>query len=108
MFARRTILAFSLLLNFVLAYNLVWGKSGAIAYMGLRERCEVLESRIAAAGEQNLTLSREIRLLQSDAKYIEKTIRNRLNFVRGNEILYIFPAEGTGEASGAPLNEAKN
>jgi cell division protein FtsB len=108
MFARRIVLVFSLLLNFVLAYNLVWGKSGAIAYMELRERCDTLESRIAAAGEQNLELSREIRLLQSDAKYIEKMIRNRLNFVRGNEILYIFPMEETGEVPGAPVNEAKN
>jgi cell division protein FtsB len=108
MFAHRVALAASLLLNLVLCYNLVWGKSGAIAYMELRSRCEVLENRITTAGEQNLELSREIRLLQSDAKYIEKTIRNRLNFVRGNEILYIFPSEYAGDLSGAPVNEAKN
>jgi cell division protein FtsB len=108
MFAHRVVLAASLLLNLVLCYNLVWGKSGAIAYMDLRSRCEILENRIASAGEQNLALSREIRLLQSDAQYIEKTIRNRLNFVRGNEILYIFPSEDAGDLSGAPVNEAKN
>jgi cell division protein FtsB len=107
-FVHRTVLAASLLLNLVLAYNLVWGKSGAIAYMDLRERRDVLENRIAAAGEENLALSREIRLLQSDAKYIEKTIRNRLNFVRGNEILYIFPPEESGERLGVPADEAKN
>jgi cell division protein FtsB len=108
MFAHRVVLVASLLLNLVLCYNLVWGKSGAIAYMDLRSRCEILENRITSAGEQNLALSREIRLLQSDAKYIEKTIRNRLNFVRGNEILYIFPSEDAGDLSGAPVNETKN
>ena len=97
MFARRLVFVVSLLLNVVLAYNLIWGERGVIAYKELRLRCDFLEERIRQAGESNLELSREIRLLQSDEKYIEQIIRNRLNFVRGNEILYIFPGETNGD-----------
>jgi len=108
MFARRLVLAVSLFLNMVLAYNLIWGERGVIAYKELRQRCDALEERIRQAGESNLELSKEIRLLQSDEKYIEQIIRNRLNFVRGNEILYVFPTEAQGDSAGALPNEAKN
>lgn len=108
MIARRIVFAVSLLLNMVLVYTLVWGERGIIAYKELRLRCNSLEERIRQAGANNLELSKEIRLLQSDEKYIEKTIRNRLNFVRNNEILYIFPGEGNGDLSGALPNETKD
>lgn len=108
MFTRRLVLAVSLLLNLTLFYNLIWGESGAISYNELRERCRALEERISRTNEVNIALSKEIRLLQSDDEYIEKMIRNRLNFVRSNEILYIFPDETAVESSGVQPNEAKD
>ncbi|MDL2207324.1 septum formation initiator family protein [Desulfovibrio sp. OttesenSCG-928-F20] len=108
MFVRRAVLGLAIVLNLVLLYNLIWGKSGAIAYTELKSRCLDLEARILAVKEENLELSREIRLLQSDEKYLEKTIRNRLNFVRSNEILYIFPGENAGGSQGAQSHETKN
>lgn len=108
MVIRHLVLGISLVLNLLLFYNLIWGKSGAISYNELRERCAALEERIRRTGEENLALSKEIRLLQSDEKYIEKMIRNRLNFVRDNEILYIFPDETRVESSGVQPNEAKD
>ena len=108
MFVRRLVLAVSLFLNMVLVYNFIWGERGAIAYKELRLRCDSLEERIRQVRESNLELSKEIRLLQSEEKYIEKTIRKRLNFVRNNEILYIFPGEINSNSVGALSNEAKN
>lgn len=108
MVARRIVLVVSLALNLVLVYNLIWGNSGAIAYKELRSRCDVLEESIKRIADSNLALSKEIRLLQSDEKYIEKMIRNRLNFVRNNEILYIFPGREAGEGSGAVAHETEN
>lgn len=108
MVACRFVFAVAVLLNMVLLYTLIWGERGIIAYKELRLRCNALEERIRQAGADNLELSKEIRLLQSDEKYIEKTIRNRLNFVRDNEILYIFPGETNGGSSGALPNEAKD
>lgn len=108
MAARRIVLAVSLVLNLVLVYNLIWGNSGAIAYKELRSRCDALEERIKRIADSNLALSKEIRLLQSDEKYIEKVIRNRLNFVRNNEILYIFPGREADERSGAVPHETED
>lgn len=108
MAVRRIVLALSLVLNLVLVYNLIWGNSGAIAYKELRSRCDALDERITRIASSNLALSKEIRLLQSDEKYIEKMIRNRLNFVRNNEILYIFPGQNAGEAAGALPDEAED
>jgi cell division protein FtsB len=108
MLAHRLIFAVSLALNLLLFYNLIWGESGAISYNELYERCAALEARIKRISEDNIALSREIRLLQSDEKYIEKVIRNRLNFVRSNEILYIFPEESKVESSGVHPHEAKD
>lgn len=108
MLTRRIILALVLLLNLALVYNLIWGQRGIIAYKELRARCESLETRIRSMEESNLNLSKEIRLLQSDEKYLEKTIRNRLNFVRENEILYMFPGENRGEPAGAQSYDKKN
>lgn len=108
MVARQFILAAVVVLNIFLLYSLVWGTRGTIAYNDLKVRCELFEERIRLVEESNLELSKEIRLLQSDRKYLEKTIRNRLNFVRENEVLYIFPDEAKVDASGAPLHETKD
>ena len=53
--------------------------------------------------------SQEIRLLQYDDKYLEKGKRNRMNFVRENEILYIFPSgQQQNEQPGASSDERKD
>ena len=108
MFGLRLVLGGSVALNMVLLFSLVWGQQGIIEYKRLYEQCKTLEERIAGIEEQNISLSREIRLLQSDEKYVEKMIRNRLHFIRDNEIRYIFPDEPEKESSGALPNEAKN
>lgn len=107
MFIRRFVFAISLLLNAFLVYNLIWGDRGIISYKDLRERCSMLEATIMKMGDDNLNLSKEIRLLQSDEKYLEKIIRNRLNFVRENEILYIFPGGIQDEPPGGLSDEGK-
>ena len=108
MLGRRIVLGGSLTLNLVLLFSLVWGERGIIEYKRLYEQCKTLEERIAGVEEQNISLSREIRLLQSDEKYVEKVIRNRLHFIRDNEIRYIFPDGPEAESSGVLPNEAKN
>lgn len=108
MLARRIIFAVSIVLNLVLVYNLVWGERGTIAYKKLKAQSSNLEEKIRQVGENNLELSKEIRLLQSDEKYIEKNIRNRLNFVKNNEILYIFPDKPKEAHPGELPHEAEN
>ncbi len=101
----KVLFGLSLVLNVALLGALVWGDQGIMAYRALKEQCLALDYRVKSLDEQNVALSREIRLLQSDEKYIEKMIRKRLNFVRDNEILYIFPED---PKAGAESDEAKN
>jgi cell division protein FtsB len=104
----RFLLVSSVLLNAVLIFSLIWGQQGIMEYKKIYEQYHALEERIAGLETENLLMSKEIRLLQSDEKYVEKVIRNRLHFLRDNEIRYIFPDTTEAEAPGALPNEAKN
>ena len=105
---QKIFVGFSLAINAVLVYSLIWGSQGLNAYRTLKEQHQTLENRIKDLDAENIALSREIRLLQSDEKYQEKEIRNRFNFVKDNEILYIFPESRDTAKTGAGLHETKD
>ncbi|SBV94114.1 Septum formation initiator family protein [uncultured delta proteobacterium] len=105
---QRVFVGFSLAINGILIYSLIWGGQGLQAYRNLKEQHQVLEERIKDLDAKNVALSREIRLLQSDEKYQEKIIRNRFNFVKDNEILYIFPESQDTAKTGAGSHETKD
>ena len=105
---QRVFIGFSLAINAILLYSLIWGGQGLNAYRNLKEQHQLLEGRIQELDAKNIALSREIRLLQSDEKYQEKVIRNRFNFVKDNEILYIFPGSQDTAKTGAGLHETKD
>lgn len=90
MFWRTFILVMLGVLNIVLFARMVWGPTGLVEYRELKQQYAELEKQIAGLDAENLSLSREIRLLQSDNQYVEKVIRQRLHFVRDNEVLYLF------------------
>lgn len=101
------VLGISLLLNLLLVWNLIWGEQGLISYKSLQQEFLLLDERIESLEQQNIALSREIRLLQTDDKYIEQMIRRRLNFIKENEVWYIFP-DSRAKSAGESLNETKN
>lgn len=105
---QRVFLGLSLSITVILAYSLVWGGQGLRAYRNLKAQHQFLENKIVELDTRNVALSKEIRLLQSDDKYQEKIIRKRFNFVRENEILYIFPGSHDTAKTGAGANESKN
>lgn len=76
--------------NVVLFTRVIWGSTGILEYRELKARYESLQNEISSLDAENLSISKEIRLLQSDNKYVEKVIRQKLHYVRDNEILYIF------------------
>lgn len=96
------LLGASAALNLALLWALIWGGQGLVTYKGLRAELNELTAKAEALAQKNLELSREIQLLESDEKYIEQVIRKRLNFIKENEIWYIFPekkgAEGKDES----------
>lgn len=91
-FWKSAILGVVLLINLVLAYRLFWGEQGITPWQDLQHlQAELMEQKSQFEGKQS-EISREIRLLHTDDAYVEKIIRKRLNYVRGNEILYLFDA----------------
>ncbi|MBB5143884.1 FtsB family cell division protein [Desulfovibrio intestinalis] len=92
MFWRSFILVVLGLVSVVLFSRMVWGPTGLLEYRELKKQYSDLEKQIADLDAENMALSREIRLLQSDNQYVEKVIRQRLHYVRDNEVLYLFDA----------------
>lgn len=107
MWYRRLFLACSLMLNLLLLWALIWGEQGFFEYNALKQECIVLADRLDSLNDANIALSREIRLLRSDDKYMEQMIRKRLNFVKNNELWYIFTG-GQGTLLGEVTDETKN
>ena len=89
-FWKLSMLVLAVLINFALASRIVWGSHSLYTWRVLKEKQHELSEELAALDEQRAALSREIRLLKSDPAYVEKVIRQRLNYVRKNEILYLF------------------
>ena len=92
-FWRSLILVLALVVNASLVFRLVWGPRSVVSYRELAAQHAELEQEIERYDAINAALSREIRLLQTDGRYVEKMIRQRLNFVRSNEILYLFETD---------------
>ncbi|WP_319466561.1 septum formation initiator family protein [uncultured Pseudodesulfovibrio sp.] len=107
MHGRVLLVALLLFINLFLLFRLIWSDQGVFAYLELKNRYEVLQSKIDSVDEQSLDLSQEIRRLKSDKAYQEKVVRERMNFVKKDEILYIFPDETTNDR-GDGSNEQEN
>ena len=95
-------------LNVVLFYRMVWSPYGILVYHKLRQEHAHLEAQVQELDKHNLALSREIRLLRSDDSYVEKMIRQRLHYVKDNEILYLFNDSQSLNKAGAAADEGKN
>lgn len=92
--ARNMVLAVLVAVNLLLLFRLLWSDQSIFAYADLKDRHDQLVRRLEKAEERNVELTREIKRLKNDEKYQEKIVRERLNFVREGEILYVFPEPG--------------
>ena len=102
------ILAIALLVNCTLGIRLFWGSQSLSNYQQLKRQLAALQGDIAAQDGVNAGLSREIRLLQSDGRYLEKKIRQRLNYVKDSEVVYLFNGGQDVNTMGAMRHEGKN
>ncbi len=103
---KALVLAVAILVNLVLAARLAWGPQSVLAYRELKNQHTELLEKLSYLNTSNATLSAQIRLLQEDDNYVEKVIRQQLNFVRDNEILYLF--DDGQSSSGAATDDGKN
>jgi len=101
---RIVLVALLLIINLVLVIRLIWSDQGVFAYLELKGRYDALQQKIDDVDERSLDLSQEIRRLKSDKGYQERIVRERMNFVKKDEILYIFP-DGNGNPGGDGADE---
>lgn len=87
---KLSLLILSVMLNLALLSRIVWGSHSLYTWRVLKEKQHELSQELASLDKKRADLSREIRLLKTDPAYVEKIIRQRLNYVRKNEILYLF------------------
>ncbi len=88
-----TVLGICFCFNAFAASTLLFGDQSIGAWQQAKERVQSLKIDLQNIDNKNAQLSHEIRLLQSDSSYLEKIIRQQLNYVKGDEIIYIFEQE---------------
>ncbi len=89
-FWRTLFLCSALLLNVTLGYRLLFSEQSIFAWQDVQLHYAQMQKQLEDIRHRQAALSEEIRLLQSNGDYIERAVRERLNYVRENEILYVF------------------
>lgn len=107
MAARAALILFLAFCDIALFGRMMWGQGGIIEYRQLKRQYSQIRSDIANLDADNMALSREIRLLQGDNQYMEKMVRQKLRYLRDNEIVYLFP-DANGVKSGESANDSEN
>lgn len=107
MFRRAVILLVLGAFNAALFSRMLWGSAGVMEYRRLKDQLADMREQVVALDRENLAISKEIRLIQSDRDYAEKMVRQKLHYLRDNEIVYMF-AEPVEKSPGATANDGKN
>lgn len=66
------------------------GDQSIYAWQRSQDLLAGINKEIRGIDRKNAALSTEIRLLKNDPSYLEKIIRQQLNYVKGSEVIYIF------------------
>jgi cell division protein FtsB len=76
----------------VLAYHVVFGTNGLVAYQQKRKDSLELQQQIESLKRQNDLVEQQIKALKYDPQAIEKEARERLHYARPGEVIYTVPA----------------
>ncbi|MDE5831902.1 MAG: septum formation initiator family protein [Desulfovibrio sp.] len=95
------------LFNIALLFKTVWGPTGLTRYQDLKRQYQDLQDELVRLDKENVALSRDIRLMQSDSDFAEKTVRQKLHYMRDNEIVYLF-TDSSSRGTGVNANDGKN
>lgn len=106
MFWRRLLLTGIIGLNIFLIYTFLWSDRGFFSCIQTKNSLKQLERALQDAEGTTLALSQEIRRLKDDVPYIEKMIRSKMNYIKPNEVLYVFSPDQPGNYIVAEQMEA--
>src|SRR5438067_6699262 len=80
------------LLALALAWHVIFGTNGMMAYQHKRAEYQRLEHEINDLQKQNQQLEQDIDKLRSDPRTIERQAREQLRYARPGEVIYTLPA----------------
>ncbi len=90
---KYSVLGVCLCFNLFAVFTLLLGEHSFSNWQKDVDELENMKVELALISKQNEELSTKIRLLNNDADYLEKQIRQQLNYVKKSEVLYIFENE---------------
>jgi cell division protein FtsB len=79
------------LLVVMLAYHVVFGANGMMAYQRKRGEDHKLQQDVLRLQQENDRVSRRVRELKTDPKAIEREAREQLKYARPGEVVYVAP-----------------
>ena len=80
------------LLALALAWHVVFGANGMMAYQHKRAQYRQLQQQTNDLQIQNQQLEQDIEKLRSDPQTIERQAREQLRYARPGEVIYTLPA----------------
>lgn len=101
-FRRKAAIVLVGLLSLVMAYHVLFGHDGVIAYQQKRRESRQLQQQIEQLRQENQGLQNQIKALKEDPEAIEKEARERLRYARPGEVIYTLPAAKRAPSS-APV-----
>ena len=90
------------LLACLLAWHVVFGANGMVAWENKRAEYHQLQQQIDDLQKQNQQLEERIQALKSDPQAIEKEAREQLRYARPGEVIYVMPADPKPVKPAAP------
>jgi cell division protein FtsB len=75
----------------MLAYHVVFGANGMVAYQHKRGERHKLQQDILRLEQENGRISQRVRELKSDPRAIEREAREQLKYARPGEVVYVAP-----------------
>lgn len=79
------------LLACLVAYHVVFGQNGMVAYQHKRTEYKHLQQQIQELQTENGRLDQQIKALKTDPAAIEKEAREQLRYTRPGEVVYVMP-----------------
>jgi len=75
----------------MLAWHVLFGANGMLAYHQKKVDSRSLDTEIESLQRENQRLQKEIEGLKSDPKAIEREAREQLRYARPGEVIYTYP-----------------
>ena len=77
----------------LMAWHVVFGANGMLAYEQKRAEYRKLQTEMESLQKENDRLQSDIKSLRSDPKAIEREAREQLRYTRRGEMVFTYPAQ---------------